>query len=424
MNLHLLAFDFRHTPIALREKVAFPEYKLAAALQALQQCGANEAAILSTCNRVELIAHIPSSTDGHQLLLSFLSQWHDLPQSELESHSRHFMNEDAAHRLMCVTCGLESLVPGEMQILGQVKNATHLAREAGTLGKALNNLFDKALKAGRRARNETKIARRPVSISHVAVNLIQQHFGRDLNNCRVLLIGSGKMGEVAAQQLHKAGATHMMVANRTLESACKLAQRWDGEALSLDQIYSSLSQVDAVICATGAPHLILHQEELLQAMNEREGKPLLLVDLAVPRDIDPSAKDITGITLCDVDGLQAVVADNIALRNEEREDVESIVQQQLKKWQTEQAVRRVAPTITSLRGSIEKIRKKELEKALGRLTHLSDKERSVVESLTSRLMNQFLHEPTMRLRKMATTNESAHFQQTVEELFALKGEPA
>ena len=424
MNLHLLAFDFRHTPIALREKVAFPEYKLAAALQALQQSGASEAAILSTCNRVEVIAHLPSSVDGRQMLLSFLSQWHDLPQSELEHHSRHLMNEEAAHRLMCVTCGLESLVPGEMQILGQVKNAAHLARKAGTLGKGLNNLFDKALKAGRRARNETKIARRPVSISHVAVNLIQQHFGRDLNGCRVLLIGSGKMGEVAAQQLHKAGATHMMVANRTLESACKLAQRWDGEALSLDQIYSSLSQVDAVICATGAPHLILHQEQLVQAMSQRPNQPLLLVDLAVPRDIDPSAKEIPGITLCDVDGLQAVVADNIALRNEEREDVEAIIQQQLNKWQAEQAARRVAPTITSLRGSIEKMRQKELEKALGRLGHLSDKERSVVEGLTWRLMNQFLHEPTVRLRQMAATNEGVRFQQTVEELFALKGEPA
>ena len=419
MTLNLLTLDFRHAPIALREKVAFPEYKLPEALHALRQKGASEAAILSTCNRVEVMAQLPSSFDGRQTLVSFLSQSHGVPIFDLEHHFCHLTGDDAARHLIRVACGLESLVPGEMQILGQVKGAARVARQAGTLGKGLNRLFDKALKAGRRARNETNIARRPVSISHVAVTFIQTHFGHDLSGCRVLLIGSGKMGELAAQQLHKAGATHIIVANRTLERACQLAQRWDGMALPFDQVYDTLSQVDAVICATGAPHLILHQPQIAQVMAKRVGKPLLLVDLAVPRDIDPTVSQISKVTLCDVDGLQAVVADNIALRNEEREQVEQIVQQMLAKWRAEQAARQVAPTITNLRRSVEEIRQTELDKALGRLNHLSQKERSVVEALSWRLMNKFLHQPTVRLREMAATNEGQRFQQTVEELFAL-----
>lgn len=428
MAIHLLTLDFRHAPIALREKVAFPEYKLPGALRALQEVGASEAAILSTCNRVELMARFPSSLDGRRTLVTFLSQWHGIPASDLAHHFRHLTGEDAARHLIRVACGLESLVPGEMQILGQVKGAARVAREAETLGKQLGHLFDQALKAGRRARHETHIARRPVSISHVAVTLIQQHFGNDLSGRRVLLIGSGKMGEVAAQQLHKAGAAHVIVANRTLERACQLAQRWNGSALPFDEVPQTLSQVDAVICATSAPHPILYQHHIVSAIEKRAAKPappdLLLIDLAVPRDIEPTVGEIAGVTLCDVDGLQAVVADNIALRNEEREQVEQIVAQILKKWHAQEAARTVAPTITTLRRSIEEIRQSELEKALGRLSHLSEKERSVIETLSWRLMNKFLHTPTVRLRQMAATNDGPRFQETVEELFALKGELA
>lgn len=426
MNIHLLTLDFRQTPLALREKVAFPEYRLAEALKGLQQTGASEAAILSTCNRVVLMAQYPSSIDGQNMLIDFVCQSHGVSASDVKAHSRHLINDEAATHLMSVACGLESLVPGEMQILGQVKKAAGMARKVGVLGNDLGRLFDRALRAGHRARNETNIARRPVSISHAAVALIQQKFGKDLSGRRVLLIGSGKMGEIAAQQLHKAGASHFIVANRTLERACKLAQRWDGTPLALDKMPDALSQVDAVVSATGAPHLILSPAHITSAMqNKAEADPsslertLLLIDLAVPRDIDPEVANIPGVTLCDVDGLQAVVADNIALRHSERDKVEAIIEQELAKYLKQQAARRVAPTITSLRRTADEIRQAELEKALNRLSSLNEKERGIIEALSRGLMNKLLHYPTIRLREKAATTDGVVFQQTVEELFAL-----
>lgn len=419
MNIHLLTLDFRQTPLALREKVAFAEYKLPDALKGLQQTGASEAAILSTCNRVVLMAQYPSSMDGQKKLIDFVCQSHGVSASDVEAHSRHLINDEAATHLMNVACGLESLVPGEMQILGQVKKAAGMARKTGVLGNDLGRLFDRALRAGHRARNETAIARRPVSISHAAVALIQQKFGKDLSGRRVLLIGSGKMGEIAAQQLHKAGASHFIVANRTLERACKLAQRWDGTPVALDKMPDALSQVDAVVSATGAPHLILYPAHIISAMQNKAEADLLLIDLAVPRDIDPEVADIPGVTLCDVDGLQAVVADNIALRHSERDKVEAIIEQELAKYLKQQAARRVAPTITSLRRTADEIRQAELEKALNRLSELNEKERGIIEALSRGLMNKLLHYPTIRLREKAATTDGVVFQQTVEELFAL-----
>lgn len=419
MNIHLLTLDFRHTPLALREKVAFPEYRLPDALKGLRQKGAIEAAILSTCNRVVLMAQYPSSVDGQKMLVDFICQSHGVSASDVEAHSRHLINDEGATHLMSVACGLESLVPGEMQILGQVKKAASMARKVGVLGNDLGRLFDRALRAGHRARNETNIARRPVSISHAAVALIQQKFGKDLSGRRVLLIGSGKMGEIAAQQLHKAGASHFIVANRTLERACELAQRWDGTPLALDKMPDALSQVDAVVSATGAPHLILYPAHITSAMQSKAEANLLLIDLAVPRDIDPEIAHIPGVTLCDVDGLQAVVADNIALRHCERDKVEAIIEQELGKYLKQQAARRVAPTITSLRRTADEIRQAELRKAFNRLSGLNEKERGIIEALSRGLMNKLLHYPTIRLREKAATADGPIFQQTVEELFAL-----
>ncbi len=419
MTLHLLSLDFRRAPLSLREQVAFAEHSLPQALRALQKAGAAEGAILSTCNRVELLAQLSDSLEGATFLLDFLSQWHQLPQDALRPYCVHRTDEAAARHLIRIACGLESLVPGEMQILGQVKEAARVARESNTLG-ALDRLIARALGAGRRARSETTIAQRPVSISHAAVALIQAQFGKELAGRSVLLIGSGKMGAIAAQQLHKAGATHFIVANRTLEHACDLARRWDGTALSLDEIPEALAQVDAVIAATGAPHLIVYSQDVIAAMAKRAGQSLLLIDLAVPRDIDPEAGEIPGVTLCDVDGLQAVVSDSIALRNEERDAVESIVQEELGKFLTDQAARRVAPTIVRLRRFAEQIREAEVEKALARLSHLSEQERAIVEALSRGLVNKLLHEPTACLREKAVTQEGAHFQETLETLFALE----
>jgi glutamyl-tRNA reductase len=421
MTLHLLSLDFHHTPLVLREKLAFPAHTLPAALHALREWGASEAVILSTCNRVELIVQLPFEQDS-RMLVEFLGDWHGLATNEVRHCARAFRNEDAARHLIRVACGLESLVPGEMQILGQVREAAAVARQSDMLGPDLDRVLAFAISAGRRARRETGISRRPVSIAHAAVALVQAHFGGELSGRKVLLVGSGKIGELAAQQLHRAGASHFIVANRTLERACSLAQRWNGIPLLLDELPTALMQVDAVIAATTAPHYIFHCEELADVMEQREGQELLMVDLAVPRDIDPRATEVPGVLLSDIDALQEVVAENIALRDGEREAVERIVEEELDRLLAEQAVRAVAPTIVNLRRSAEEIRQAELAKVLARLNHLSEQEQAVIEAMSRALVNKLLHQPTVHLREKAVTEEGPHLQRTIEALFGLSGD--
>jgi glutamyl-tRNA reductase len=418
MYLSLLSLDFRSAPLALRERVAFPTHTLPAALHALRDAGAEEAVILSTCNRVELIAVLP--TDTPDLLLPFLAKWHTVAPTHLADHTRLLHNDAAVTHLLRVASGLESLVPGEMQILAQVKEAFQSAKQSGTVGVTLNRLFERGMAAGRRARQETGIARRPVSISHAAVVKILQHFGGNLSNKQVLLVGSGKMGAMAAHQLQRAGANHLMIANRTLEHACTLARDLQGEAIGLDALPAALVTADAVICATGAPHQVLHYHEVADALKNRS-HPLLLIDLAVPRDIDPALAAHPLITLCDIDSLQAVVSDNITLRDGEREAVEVIIEEEMGKWRDTLAIRRVTPTITTLRQKSEQIRQRELDKALHRLSHLNPEEKAVIEALSRGLVNKLLHHPTEQLRAKATTPEGADYQALVADLFALEG---
>ncbi len=416
-SIALITIDFRTASVALRERLAFPEHSLGAALTRLQDSGVAEAAILSTCNRVEIIA----VTDTPDTLAAFLCGWHTLSPQTLSTHSRTLQNEQAVRHLMRVASGLESLVPGEMQILGQVKEAYQSARQAGMAGHVLTRVFDRAIAAGRRARHETGIAYRPVSISHAAVTRIRQQFQDDLRDKNVLLIGSGKMGALAAQQLRQAGAHHLMIANRTLEHACNLARNLHGEAFAFNDLPRALLHADAVMSATGAPHLILSRDMVADALAQRPAQPLLLLDLAVPRDIDPAVATLPHVTLCDVDGLQEVVAQNIALRHEERDAVEAIIEEELSKWRQDQAVRMISPTIVHLRQQSETIRQREVEKALRRLRHLSDDEKAIIEALSRGLVNKLLHNPTARLREKASTSESDAYQQLVEELFALEG---
>lgn len=413
--LALLTLNYHSAPLTLREQVAFPEHTHTPALAALRaQAGVREAAILSTCNRVEVVAEVENPND----LLTFLAQWHGQPGDLLTAYGHVYTEEAAARHFIRVACGLESLVPGEMQILGQVKAAYASARAAGTAGATLTTLFERAIAAGKRARTETGIARRPVSLSHAAVVRLQAEFGT-LSERKVVLIGSGKMGTLAAHQLRSLGATQVMVVNRTLEKACELARHWQGRGYDFEQLPELLAEADAVIAATGAPHLILHRAQIETAMTHRPHRPLLLIDLAVPRDIDPTVADLPNVTLCDVDGLQAVVAANIALRNGEREAVEAIIAEELDKWRVACAVRGVAPTISTLRSNAEEIRTAELEKAYSRLRHLSEADRAVVDALTRGLVNKLLHNPTVRLKANVSSDDGEDYHRIFADLFAL-----
>lgn len=419
MPLFLLGLDHTTAPVEIRERLAFRETDIPQALQTLVASPAiTEAALLSTCNRVEVVLYGDDPRAMEAAALGFLSAWHRLPRTHFVETTRSFTEEAAAEHLFSVAAGLESLVPGEKQILGQVKQAGQLARDAGTLGKMLTRLFDAAVACGRRVRHETEIARHPVSVSHAAVALVREHL-RDLEGRHVLLIGGGKMIEVAAKQLHDLGATHFTIANRTLARACELAQQWGGDARPLDAIPTALVEADVVISATAAPHLVVYAETVAAAMQQRQGRPLLLVDLAVPRDIDPLCADIDDVTLVDVDGLRDVVNRSMQLRLQAREEAAAIVREEVRAFMEWYAVQRVAPTLAALRQKADAIKQAELERALRRLGDVSPHERKVLETLVHNVVNKLLAAPTVQLRQRAVEGDGDLYAQVLSTLFEL-----
>ncbi|MDQ7029771.1 MAG: glutamyl-tRNA reductase [Ardenticatenia bacterium] len=419
MQLVLFGTDHRRTPVAVREHLAravHDEERVLTTLVASPDVA--EAVVLSTCNRIEFYmvgSEASLLLDTLQRLL--VREGGVLSLDELSDHLVCARGEEVVGHLFRVASGLESLVPGEKQVLGQVRAAIQAARRAHAVGPVLNRLFDHAIACGRRVRAETGIDRHPVSISHAAVHLAREHFGR-LDGRAFLIIGSGKMGTIAAGLLQKAGVCHFSIASRTLAHACELARRWGARPLTLRHIPAALAEVDAVISATAAPHYILRREALDATLRGRT-RPLLLIDLAVPRDIDPALGELPGVTLVDVDGLHAVVERNLALRHGTREAAERLIAEEVDAFRAWLAARRVAPTIAALRDRAEAIRQAELERALRRLEHLSPQEREIIAAFSRRLINRLLHEPTVRLRAEAARGSGELYRHALEELFNL-----
>lgn len=423
MPLALFGIDHHSAPVALREQLAFQHSTLVSTLQQLKAAtDLDEAVILSTCNRVEIATMVDDIGSARECVLEFLSEWHDVPRRRFEDCFRTRHEREAITHIMRVASGLESLVPGEKQILGQVKRATLAAREAGMSGPVLTGLYDRALSCGRRVRTETEIARHPVSISHAAVRLAEERLG-SLQGRRFLLLGSGKMGTITAKLLHSAGASHFIVANRTAERARRLAAQYDGTPITLDELPARLGDVDVVISSTAAPQAILERahftEEVLAARN---GAPLLLVDLAVPRDVEPAVGQLPNVSVVDIDGLEEVVEESMALRNGERADAVAIVEEEVDSFIGWYRARRVAPTITAIRKTAEGIRQSEVEHALRRFNSLSEREQEIIEMLSHRIVNKLLHEPTIRLREKAADDEDELYSRIAEELFGVNGD--
>ncbi len=421
MPLILIGTDHRQAPVVVRERLAFGAGETAGVLKALHaRPEIEEVVLVDTCNRVEFYVAGPEPEAVEAALCRFLVQERGVDPDVLAAHVVRREGEAVVRHLFRVASGLESLVPGEKQILGQVRDAIQAAREANTAGPLLNRLFDHALACGRRVRAETGIDRHPVSLSHAAVHLARQHFG-SLEGRSFLLIGSGKMGTIAAGLLQKAGVRHFVIASRTLAHACQLARRWNARPLVLQRIPAVLAEVDAVISATAAPHFILKRADVEETIRQRS-RPLLLVDLAVPRDIEPSIGELPGVTLVDVDGLQSVVEHSLALRHGAKEMAERIIAEEVDEFLAWCATREVVPTITALRQQAEAIRQAEVERLLRRLGSLTPKERQIVEAFSRRLVNQLLHVPTVRLREKAANGQGALYRQVAEDLFGLRNE--
>lgn len=417
MNLVIVGLNHRTSPVDIREKLSFPAEKLAEPLKKLLNgYGANEAVILSTCNRVEVLAITPDMERGIWQLKKFLADYHDIPSSKLDEHLYSHSGEDAVKHLLRVAAGLDSMVMGEPQILGQVKDSYGYAVEHGSAGVIINKLYHKVFQVSKRIRTETKIGESAVSISFAAVELARKIFG-DLTGKTVMLLGAGEMAELAARHLQSNGVRDIIVANRTYEKAVEMVKGFSGTAIMFREFQHFLKNVDIVIASTGATNYLIKPEQINEVMRERKYKPMFFIDISVPRNIDPLVNNIENAFVYDVDALQDVVVANLKERSIEAEAAEKIIDEEIEKFYRWIKSLDVVPTIIALRQSCDAIRKTELEKAFVMLSGLGDKERKILDSMTTAIVNKILHHPVTHLKKEANKIEGDLYVDTVRKLF-------
>jgi len=333
-SLICLGLNYRTTPVEVRERIAFPESHLPEALRAVKTLpGFEEGVVLSTCNRVELYAAHDLSDNqlGHDTLQQFVAKHFELQDAEKEALSfYHLSSAEAARHLFRVVSGLDSMVLGETEIFGQVKQAYKTALESEVTGRTLNKLFQQAFQVGKKVRNETNIQRGATSVGSVAVDLCEKVF--DLKKCRVMLVGAGEMSRTCAQSLLSRGARSMIVSNRSHERAVEMAKEMGGTALRFDAWEHTLHDTDVIISSTSAPHFVIKPELIEQVMRRRRWEPLFIIDIAVPRDVDPKVNEIEGVYLYDIDALQAIADDGRRERERQLVVCEQIIEEQLAKF--------------------------------------------------------------------------------------------
>ncbi len=417
----ILAVGLNHAsaPLELRERLAYTSESRAAALNRLKSICA-EAVILDTCNRSEVYALFANDGESEELtprLIDFLCTFHQLSPQLLQAHLYSLVNQTAISHLFSVASGIDSLVVGETQVLAQVRAAAEFAVNHNTSGPILSALFRHALRAGKRARTETLISHGSVSLSSVAIERAQQVMG-SLTGCSALLIGTGKMSVLAALNLQSMGVQRLWITNRTSAHAEDLAREVNGTAIAFEQLGDALKTCDLVFSSTAAPHVILSYAMIEEAVATRT-RPLCIVDLALPRDVDPKVADLPGVRLIDLDDLHAVAENNLAQRRAEVCKVQQIVSAEVDNfWRWLQSLS-VTPTITALRQHAEQIRQSELADHLARLEKLSPHEKRVIESMTASIVGRLLHEPTMRLKARAGEGDGVQYAAALRELFAL-----
>lgn len=418
MEIVLVGLNHKSAPVAVRERLAFgPEESRRELARLVSQTGLSEAVIVSTCNRTEVYGATGDGPEGLDNVRGFLAAFARWKPEDLAPMLYQLTGADAACHLGRVAAGLDSMLVGESQILGQVRAALRHAREAGTAGPYLSRLFEAAMRAGKRARAETPIGEGAMSISHAAVQLAAKMFG-SLRDRDVLLIGAGKVADLVARHLSRHGAARVRVANRNPQRAERLAAAYSWNAVPLTSLGQWLEKSDIVISSTGAPEPIIDVPMAQAALKRRNGRPLLLVDLAVPRDVDPGVAGLSGAVVYNIDDLQSVVDSAVARRREYLEQADAIVRETMDEYLAWYRERMVSPVIARLRRRAEAIRERELDKALRRLNHLPEADKERIRALSSAIVNKLLHEPTVRLKEHARAGVGEELARVVDELFA------
>ncbi|MGA2736950.1 MAG: glutamyl-tRNA reductase [Bryobacteraceae bacterium] len=419
MKLLITGVSHKTAPVEVRECLAFPELAVAQALHSLKShAGVSEACILSTCNRVEITVTTEDPVDPQALVDEFLRESRMVASASIEPYLYRHAGSNAIHHLFRVASSLDSMVVGEPQILGQLKNAYGIAKTEGALCGWLEGLLERAFSVAKRVRSETGIGQMAVSVSYAAVELARKIFG-SLNNRTVMIAGAGKMSELAARHLRRSGATHVFVTNRTHERATEMAKLFQGTPVEYTRFVAMLPEVDILIASSGAPHYILHKDEMQRVIAARRNRPMFLIDIAVPRNIEPSVNDLDNVFLYDIDDLQEVVNANLRERLKEAERAEEIVTQEVERMIARLKVQEIAPTIVSLQEELERIRLAEIDKVRRKFGPVTHEQEEAWEVLTRGIINKVAHGPIAELRLLAARPDGAPAIAAIRKAFHL-----
>lgn len=419
MSVVVVGLNHRTVPLDLLERMTVPASRLPKALADLtSREHINEAVVLSTCNRIEVYVLAEKFHGAYQDIRNFFAEVSHVAPEEFSDHLTSLYDGDAARHLFSVASGLDSAVLGEHEILGQVRKSWETASTEGAVGPVLNTLFRHSLEVGKRVRTETAISRNITSVSQAAVAMATERLG-GLGGRQVLIVGAGEMGEGLARALHGGGVAGIRVANRTWDRAVEVAGRLGGEPVRLDDLPHHLAEVDVLLTSTGASAAILEHGDLASVVGERHGRELLVVDIAVPRDVDPTAGEIEGVTLLDMDDLREFADVGIRERQREVAAVHAILDVELDRYVDESTARSVAPLVASLRARGDLVRSGELQRLVARLGDLDDRQRDAVETLAAGIVGKLLHEPTVRLKDAAGTARGERLAEALRDLFDL-----
>jgi glutamyl-tRNA reductase len=418
MRFQLIGVNHNTAPVEVRERLAIPESRLPEACKKLtEHPGIDEGMILSTCNRVEILANAKNGVGAD--LRTFLQNYFHIDSGELNKHLYEYNEREAVRHLFRVAASLDSMVVGEPQILGQVKEAYATARAVGAVRAQLDQLVTRAFAVAKRVRTETAVGSSSVSIASVAVELAKKIFG-NLHGKHVYLVGAGKMSELAARHLMAHGCASIFVANRTYDRAVSLAYKFKGHAIHFEDLHNTCDRADIVITSTGAPHAIFRREHGEAFLARRKNRPMFFIDIAVPRDVDPAMNKLDGIFVYDIDDLQQAVASHVADRRKEAERAEAIVASEVERFQARIQTLDVVPTIVSLQDHLETIRQAEIDRVRGRLGALSPDQEMAVEALTRGIVNKIMHTPISTLKTAAREPEATTVIDLVRRLFNLQ----
>jgi len=419
-RLVVVGINHRTAPLEIREKLSFSERRLEEYLESLRQTPAViEGMLLSTCNRVEIYAASAAPERCTDQLIRFMVAHHGLSEDDVRPSLYVHYGKDVVHHIFRVASSLDSMVVGEPQILGQIKDAYRVAHAESVTGRVLNKLLHKTFSVAKRVRTETQIGDRAISVSFVAVELTKKIFGK-LEGREVLVIGAGEMCELACRHLIASGVRRVVVTNRTEKRAEEMAQQFGGETIPFDRLYEALLRVDIVVSSTASSTFVLSKDIVSQVIKTRKNKPLFFIDIAVPRDVDPEVNTIDNVYLYDIDDLREVAEANMKNRGEEAQRAESIVDAEVEVfWRWSQA-QDVTPVIVALRDRVDQIRKNELDKTLRGLGQLGDREREALDTMTASIVNKILHKPISALKQTRANSDATYYLEAIRELFGLK----